>query len=52
VAVKKPVKKPAKEISSDPEVLRTWVKEDGTELQLNGYDENIKAAVALGWKPA
>lgn len=56
---KKPVKKRAVKpkivaetvINSDPSALRDWVKENGTVLQLNGYDATIEAAVANGWKP-
>jgi len=43
---------PIEEVSANPENLRTWVKPDGTKLELNGYKATIEAAVALGWKPA
>jgi len=30
--------------------MDTWVKPNGTELELNDLPENIKAAKALKWK--
>ena len=32
--------------------LKTWVKSDGTELQLNDRAETVEKAIGLGWKLA
>jgi len=30
--------------------LQTWVKGNGTEVEINSSEDNIKAARAAGWK--
>lgn len=31
--------------------MTTWIKPNGTELELNDQKANIEAARKLGWKP-